>query len=97
MTKKESLKDIELKPRAEKISKEHLEQMQKLVNAINTMQFNIGRLESQKHMVLHNLSQAQDRISLFQDTLKKEYGTFDVNLEDGMINWPKEESKKDEK
>ena len=90
MAKKESLKDIDLKPKAEKISKEHLSQMQKLINAVNTMQFNIGRLESQKHMVLHNLSQAQDRITLFQETLKKEYGTFDVNIEDGTINWPKE-------
>ena len=40
----------------------------------------------------------QDRISVFQDTLKKEYGTFDVNLQDGTINWPKEEEdNKDEK
>ena len=95
MAKKESLKDIDLKPKAEKISEEHLSQMQKLINAVNTMQFNIGRLESQKHLVLHNLSQAQDRITLFQETLKKEYGTFDVNIEDGTINWPKET--KDEK
>ena len=90
MTKKESLKDMELNPRAEKISKEHLDQMQKMINAVNTMQFNIGRLETQKHMVLHNLGQAQDRITVFQETLKKEYGTFDVNIEDGTINWPKE-------
>lgn len=91
MAKKQSLKDIDLKPKAEKVSEDHLKQMQNLVNAINTMQFNVGRLESQKHMVLHNLSQAQDRISLFQETLKKEYGTFDINIEDGTINWEKDE------
>lgn len=91
MAKKQSLKDIDLKPKAEKVSEDHLKQMQSLVNAINTMQFNVGRLESQKHMVLHNLSQAQDRISLFQETLKKEYGTFDINIEDGTINWEKDE------
>ena len=87
----ESLKDIEVKPRLEKISEKHLEQLQKLVNSVNTMQFNIGKIESQKHTVLHNLSMTQDRIGLFQDTLTKEYGTFDVNIEDGTINWPKEE------
>ena len=59
MAKKE--KEIELKPKAEKVSEEHLKQMQNLINAVNTMQFNIGRLENQKHMILHNLSQAQDR------------------------------------
>ena len=89
MAKKE--KEIELKPKAEKVSEEHLKQMQNLVNAVNTMQFNIGRLENQKHMILHNLSQAQDRITVFQETLTKEYGTFDINIEDGTINWKKDE------
>tara|TARA_R110002020_G_scaffold32379_2_gene99625 strand:+ start:376 stop:684 length:309 start_codon:yes stop_codon:yes gene_type:complete len=93
----ESLKDIEVKPRLEKISEKHLEQLQKLVNSVNTMQFNIGKIESQKHTVLHNLSMTQDRIGLFQDTLQKEYGTFDVNIEDGTINWPKEEDANNEK
>ena len=94
----ESLKDIKVKPRLKKISENHLEQLQKLVNSVNTMQFNIGKIESQKHTVLHNLSMAQDRIGLFQDTLTKEYGTFDVNIEDGKINWPEEkEEAKNEK
>ena len=88
--KAESLKDLEIKPRAEKISEEHLKQMQSLVNAINSMQFNLGRVEMSKHDLLHKISAAQDRISLFQDTLRKEYGTFDINIEDGSINWPEE-------
>jgi len=95
MAKKE--KEIDLKVKAEKISEEHLKQMQQLVNAINSLQFNIGKLESSKHQLLHNLSITQDRINVFQDTLKKEYGTFDVNLEDGKINWPEEEKESDEK
>tara|TARA_B100000902_G_scaffold278784_1_gene264683 strand:+ start:3671 stop:3967 length:297 start_codon:yes stop_codon:yes gene_type:complete len=90
--KKESLKDInvDLKPRAEKISEEHLQHMRRLVNSISTLQFNIGKVETQKHTMLHNLSITQDKIAVFQDTLKKEYGTFDVNIEDGKINWPEE-------
>ena len=40
--------------------------------------------------MLHNLSITQDKIAVFQDTLKKEYGTFDVNIDDGKINWPEE-------
>jgi glutaredoxin 2 len=92
MEKAESLKDIEVRERAEKISSEDLEKLQKLVNQVNTMQFNIGKIEIQKHTVLHNLSLVQDRIGLFQDKLNKEYGTFDVNIEDGTINWPEEKS-----
>ena len=96
--KKESLKDViedkelEIKVKAEKVSEEHLKQMQQTVNAISQLQFNIGKIEAQKHTLLHNLSITQDRVSVLQDTLMKEYGSYDVNLEDGTINWPKEEN-----
>jgi hypothetical protein len=88
-------KTVELKPKAEKISEEHLKQLQQIVNNINGIQFNIGKIESQKHTLLHDLVKNQDRITLMQDVLMKEYGNYDVNLTDGMINWPKE--KEDEK
>ena len=88
-------KTVELKPRAEKISEEHLKQLQQIVNNINGIQFNVGKIESQKHTLLHDLAKTQDRITLIQDMLMKEYGNYDVNLTDGTINWPKE--KTDEK
>ena len=84
-------KEVELKVKADKISEAHLTQLQNIVNGINSMQFNIGKIESQKHKILHNLQVAQDRVALFQDTLMKEYGSFDVNIDDGIINWPKDE------
>ena len=73
----------------EKISSEHLEKIQKIVNIINGIQFNIGKLEARKHELLHDYTSFQDKITLFQDTLQKEYGTYDVNLDDGTINYPK--------
>ena len=91
-------KTVELKPKVEKISEEHLKQLQGIVNRINTMQFNIGKIESQKHSILHNLQQTQNQVAQFQNLLQEEYGSFDVNIEDGTINWPKEgEDKEDEK
>ena len=83
-------KVVELKPKAEKISEEHLADLQKIVNTINGMQFNIGKMEAQKHRVLHELSLVQDKVALMQDTLMKEYGCDDINVTDGTINWPKE-------
>ena len=47
MAKKEKV--VDLKPRVDKISKEHLDQLLDAVNKINSLQFNIGRLETQKH------------------------------------------------
>ena len=89
MAKKE--KEIDLKPRAEKISEEHLKQLQQVVNEINHQQFNIGKIEAQKHRILHDLSITQDKITLLQDTLEKEYGNCDVSLTDGTINWSRNE------
>jgi|TARA_R100001443_G_scaffold17126_1_gene27603 hypothetical protein len=85
-------KTVELKPKAEKISKEHLDQLQKIVNSINKVQFDVGKMEVQKHHAMHELSNMQDQISLMQDTLKKTYGSYDVNVNDGTINWPEESS-----
>ena len=84
-------KTVELKPRVEKISNEHLDQLQKIVNQINQIQFSVGKIEAQKHNMLHDLAVAQDKVAIMQDTLMKEYGSYDVNLNDGSINWPKDE------
>ena len=89
MAKKE--KTVELKPKEEKISEEHLKELQGIINAINKTQIDIGRIESQKHSLLHQLAITQDKVSVFQDTLNKEYGNDDVNIMDGTINWPKNE------
>jgi len=90
-------KEIELKPKVEKISDEHLSQLQELVNRINAIQFNIGKIEAQKHHMLHNLDEAQKGIKTMQEMLVKEYGTYDINISDGTINYPEngEADKKD--
>ena len=89
MAKKEKV--IDLKPKVDKISDKHLDDLQKVVNTINSIQFNIGKIESQKHQLLHRLDGAQQGVQKMQDVLVKEYGTYDVNLDNGTINWPKEE------
>tara|TARA_R110000851_G_scaffold32407_1_gene87071 strand:- start:237 stop:509 length:273 start_codon:yes stop_codon:yes gene_type:complete len=89
MGKKEKV--IDLKPKVDKISKQHLTELQNIVNNVNGMQFNIGKIEAQKFGLLNGLIKAQDGIRVLQEKLVKEYGTYDVNLDDGMINWPKDE------
>ena len=89
-------KEIELKVKAEKISEEHLKDLQRLISTINQTQMQIGKLEAQKHTFLHDLAITQNNVNEFQDLLNKEYGTDDVNIVDGTINWP-EEKEGDEK
>ena len=89
MGKKEKL--VDLKPKVVKISDKHLKQLQEVVNVINNLQFNIGKLEGQKHSLLHELGLSQKKVIELQDELSKEYGTFDINVIDGTINKEKNE------
>ena len=56
------------------------------------MQFKIGALETQKHELVHQHYELQNQIMKFRDDLNKQYGTFDVNLDDGTINYNTDES-----
>ncbi len=87
--KKEEM--VDLKPKGEKISDEHLKELQGILNTTNNIQFKIGQLEGQKHTLLHELGLTQKKIVDMQDKLAKEYGTFDINVTDGTINREKDE------
>ena len=89
MGKKEEL--VDLKPKADKISAEHLKEKQDVINVINNIQFNIGKIEGQKHTLLHDLGISQKKVLDLQGVFSKEYGSFDINITDGTINWPKDE------
>ena len=65
-----------------------LKNIQSIVDRINNAQMNIGQLEARKHQVLHMLAGTNDELALIQEKLQKEYGTNDVNIKDGTINYP---------
>ena len=81
----------------EKVTKEELSDIQKLVDDINQLTMQIGRIESQKHRLAHQLAGANDEMILMQDKMNKEYGTNDINVVDGTINYPKENGEADKK
>ena len=94
-TKKEEI--VDLKPKAEKVTTEQLQKIQTVVDKINQTQMNIGQLESRKHQLLHMIAGVNDELALMQGELEKEYGTNDVNITDGTINYPKENGEADKK
>ena len=90
-----SEKIIDLKP--EKITDEQLENLQKTVNNLNRLQLEIGIMESQKHELIHKVSIVKNNITLMQTDFEKEYGTYDVDVRTGTINYPKENGKVNKK
>ncbi len=85
MAKKEKIVDLKSKP--EKITDEQLKKVQETVNTINRAQIELGSMELKKHEMLHQLAGVKDELTLLQDELKEEYGTVDVNINDGTINY----------
>jgi len=81
-------KMVDLKPKAEKITEEQLKNLQSVVNDNNAIQFRVGALEAQKHELIHQQANIQSKIVELQNTFSKEYGTFDIDLTDGTINYP---------
>ena len=87
-TKGTSKKIKELKGvKPEKITDEQLKKVQETVNTINRAQIELGSMELKKHEMLHQLAGVKDELTLLQDELKEEYGTVDVNINDGTINY----------
>ena len=81
----------------EKITDEQLKKVQDTVNNINRAQLEIGSMELKKHEVMHNIASLRDELTLLQTEFEKDYGTFDINIQDGIINYPEngEVNKKD--
>ena len=91
MAKNTSAKIKELKGiKPEKITDEQLNKVQDTVNGINRAQLEIGSMELKKHEVLHQIAGLRDELTLLQGEFEKDYGTFDINIQDGVINYEKD-------
>ena len=71
----------------EKITDEQLSKGQDTVNSINRVQLEIGSMEVKKHELMHNVAGFRDQLTVLQKEFEKEYGTFDININDGTINY----------
>ena len=88
MTKRKTPKSkevIDLKPQAEKLTKEELTELQTTVSKVDRLHLEIGKVEAQKHNYLHILAGVQDEIKLMQTKLESTYGNVDIDVRDGTI------------
>ena len=70
------------------ISNDDLEKIQGVVNGLNRAQMEIGSIESRKHSLLHHVNSLQEDLGKVQKEIKEIYGTDDVNIHNGVINYP---------
>ena len=90
-TKGTNAKIKELKGiKPEKITDEQLAKVQEAVNNINRAQLEVGSLELKKHEMMHGIAGLREGLSLLQAEFEKDYGTFDIDIQDGTINYKKD-------
>ena len=49
-------------------------------------------MEAQKHNALHALFQGNERLGEMQSKFKEQYGTADINIQNGVINYKEDGS-----
>ena len=88
MAKNTTAKIKELKgEKPTKISNEHLSKMQEIINNLNRGQMEIGSLETRKYGLLNHVASFQNDLASLQEELSKEYGTVNINIQTGEINY----------
>ena len=89
MAKGTNAKIKELKGiKPEKITDEQLKKVQELINNINRGQLEVGAMELQKHENMHGVTILRGELEALQGELEKEYGTIDIDIKNGTINYP---------
>ena len=67
------------------------------IKELNRNQMELGQMETKKHAVLHHVSSLQEGIGVIRETFEKDYGTADIDIQTGIINYPKENGEADKK
>jgi hypothetical protein len=79
-----------------KITDEQLSTIQEHQNKTNNILHQVGYLESQKHGLLHELAGVNQDIEEFKNSLEKEYGAINIDIETGTYTKIEEEKEEEE-
>ena len=100
MAKTKTKKDkevIDLTPKPEKINEQQLARLQASVKTVDQFTHEIGTMEVRKYALMKAMETVQTRIETMRVELKDQYGTDDINIQDGAINYQKENGEADKK
>lgn len=75
-----------------KIKDEQLAKLQGIVNHINNLQMELGQVEARKYDIIGLLPSVRKDLNDFQAELEKEYGKVSINIQDGTIKQPEDET-----
>jgi len=73
--------------RPQKITEQELAQLQSAIKTIDSLTGEIGGIEVRKHSLLKAMESVHSRLEAQRVTIQKEYGTDNINLQDGTISY----------
>ena len=85
--KAEKIVDL-VSERPEKISENQLARLQATIKTIDQLTTDVGRMEVQKYGLMKAMENIQLRIEAIRKEFKEEYGTDNINIQDGTILYP---------
>jgi len=66
-----------------KISATELTALQENISKLNQVHIELGRLENQKHKILHQINEIESMFDELQKELEEKYGKVNINIENG--------------
>ena len=80
-------KVIDLAPKPEKINEQQLDKLQATIKSMDQFTGDIGRMEIQKQGLIKAMDRLSNDINKMRMDFSREYGTDDINIHDGTINY----------
>tara|TARA_R110000824_G_scaffold2711_2_gene12463 strand:+ start:527 stop:847 length:321 start_codon:yes stop_codon:yes gene_type:complete len=71
----------------EKISDQELAQLQSAIKTIDQLTAEVGGIEVRKHSLLRAMESVHSRLEAQRVKIKEQYGTDNINLQDGTISY----------
>jgi chaperonin cofactor prefoldin len=73
-----------------KLNEEELKSLQENVSKLNQVHIELGRLENQKHKILHQVNEIEALFDELQKNLEDKYGKVSINIDNGELSEIKE-------
>ena len=90
-TKKKKVEEvIDMTPKPEKINEQQLARLQASVKTVDQLTHEVGTIEVRKHALMKAMETVQIRIEAIRVELKDQYGTDNISIQDGTINYQEE-------
>ena len=72
----------------EKIEEQELAMIQSMIKTIEQLTNEVGQIEVRKHALMKAMENVQTRLEGQRAAMQTKYGTDNINLQDGVINYP---------